>query len=75
MSTVGFGDYHPKSDSERIACTLLFLFGVMIFSLVMGKYIKIWSSFNLINKNLSDGDNLTRFIGCLRYYNGDKEIS
>lgn len=35
LSTVGFGDYNPKSNIERLILAFLMLFGVAIFSIVM----------------------------------------
>ena len=39
LSTVGFGDYNPKSNIERAALAFLMLFGVAIFSVIMGQFI------------------------------------
>ena len=39
LSTIGFGDYHPVSDEERIIVVCGLLFGVMIFSFSMGVFI------------------------------------
>ena len=33
LSTVGFGDYNPKSDVERIACGFVLLIGIIIFNM------------------------------------------
>ena len=41
LSTVGFGDLHPRSDFERLACAFILLFGVAIFSYIMGNFIEI----------------------------------
>lgn len=38
MSTVGFGDYHPRSDYERVLVAFILLFGVTIFSYIMGTF-------------------------------------
>ena len=35
LSTVGFGDYYPITDFERIFCSFLLLFGVATFSYTM----------------------------------------
>jgi hypothetical protein len=35
LSTVGLGDYHPRSNAERIVGAFMMLFGAMITSLVM----------------------------------------
>ena len=36
LSTVGFGDYHPMNSIERGVCIPILVFGVMIFSYMMG---------------------------------------
>ena len=41
LSTVGFGDYNPRSDIERLLCAFILLFGVAIFSYIMGNFISI----------------------------------
>ena len=41
LSTVGFGDYHPRSNFERVYCAMILLFGVAIFSYIMGNFIEI----------------------------------
>ena len=74
MSTVGFGDYHPKSDFERIVCTVILVFGVAIFSMIMGNFIAIIDEFNTFNDDLDDGEQLARFFGVLQRYNRDEPI-
>ena len=41
LSTVGFGDFNPKSNAERLACAFILLFGVAIFSVVMANFSDI----------------------------------
>jgi len=41
LSTVGFGDYYPKSDAERLIVIASLVFGQAIFSIIMGKFINI----------------------------------
>jgi len=41
LSTVGFGDLNPRSDFERIFVAFMLLFGVAIFSYIMGVFIEI----------------------------------
>jgi hypothetical protein len=65
LSTVGFGDYHPRSDMERLFCALILLFGVAIFSYIMGIFISILGTYNSLNADLDDGDNLSKFFGLI----------
>ena len=41
LSTVGFGDFNPKSEVERITMTFILLIGVACFSYIMGQFISI----------------------------------
>ena len=41
LSTVGFGDFNPKSEIERLVTTLILLVGVATFSYIMGQFIEI----------------------------------
>lgn len=36
LSTVGFGDFNPRSDHERAICIVVLLLGVAIFGIIMG---------------------------------------
>ena len=45
LSTVGFGDYHPRSDLERFFCAWILLVGVACFSLIMGTFTEILDEF------------------------------
>ena len=41
LSTVGFGDLTPRSDCERLFCAFILLFGVAIFSYILGELTNI----------------------------------
>lgn len=41
LATVGFGDFHPRSNVERLVAVCIFLFGVSIFSYIMNQFIEI----------------------------------
>lgn len=69
LSTVGFGDYHPKSDFERVLCAIILLFGVAIFSYIMGNFINILDQYQNLNSDLDEGDELARFFGLIRRFN------
>ena len=69
LSTVGFGDYYPKSDFERVLCAIILLFGVAIFSYIMGNFINILQQYQALNQGLDEGDELARFFGLIRKFN------
>ena len=40
LSTVGLGDFHPRGNIERVCTGFMLLFGVAIFSYIMGNFIE-----------------------------------
>jgi len=74
LTTVGFGDYHPRSDLERVVCAFILLFGVAIFSYIMGTFIEILDEFKNSNAELDDGDSLSKFFQVMARFNGDKQL-
>jgi hypothetical protein len=74
LSTVGFGDYVPRSDSERLFISMVLLFGVLTFSYVMGNFIQIIDSLKKQNATFDDGDNLSKFFGLLHNFNQGNSI-
>jgi hypothetical protein len=44
LATVGFGDYNPRSNAERVFIAMVLLFGVLTFSYVMGNFNQILDS-------------------------------
>ena len=55
LSTVGFGDYHPRSNAERALCAVILLFGVTMFSFILGNYIQILTSIRHLNEEFDEG--------------------
>jgi len=45
LSTVGYGDYYPVSNIERIIAVVIMLGGVAFFSYIMGNFIEIISNY------------------------------
>ena len=54
LSTVGLGDLHPRSNTERVFCSFMLLFGVAIFSYIMGEFINILEKYEAITKDIED---------------------
>jgi hypothetical protein len=65
LSTVGFGDFHPKSNAERVFIGFCLLFGVAIFSTIMGNFLEIIDSFKEFDADIDEGHNLIRFFNIL----------
>lgn len=45
LATVGYGDFYPVSDTERIIAVVLMLAGVAFFSYIMGSFIEIIANY------------------------------
>jgi hypothetical protein len=55
LSTVGFGDYYPVSDNERALGAFILFVGVLMFSYIMGYFIKQFDSFLKVHEDFDDG--------------------
>ena len=71
LSTVGFGDYHPKNNYERSLVAFILLFGVAIFSYILGEFLNIVDRFTSFNKPYDEGSDLNKFLGTLCKFNGN----
>ena len=58
LSTIGFGDFHPRANSERMFCAIILVLGVMIFSYIMGNFIAMIESYKVLNADLGEDDEL-----------------
>ena len=74
LSTVGFGDYAPRGNIERLIGAFILLFGVAIFSYIMGNFISIIDEFKAFNEPLEEGDKLSKFFGTIQEFNGQKPL-
>ena len=74
LSTVGFGDYCPRGDIERILGAMMLLFGVAIFSYIMGKFIEMIEKIQLLNQDLEEEDKLVRFFNVIKHFNYNRDL-
>jgi len=54
LCTVGFGDYSPKSDVERVFFTVILLMGVGAFSFILSELLAILEKFNKRDEDISE---------------------
>jgi hypothetical protein len=74
LSTVGFGDYAPRSDAERVFGALVLLFGVAIFSKFLGDYTDIIAAYKAIGQDIDYGFQLDSFFEVIKHFNNDIPI-
>ena len=74
LSTVGFGDLAPRSDSERFICSGILLIGVAIFSVFLGQLMDILAAYKSVNEELDETDRLDLFFGLMKHFNNDQPL-
>ena len=70
LSTVGLGDFHPKSSWERVLTSIIMVVGISCFSYTMEMFFEIVAAIKDFNQPIEDQDGLTQFFGVLKKYNG-----
>jgi Na+-transporting NADH:ubiquinone oxidoreductase subunit NqrC len=75
LSTVGFGDYVPRSNLERIVATIMLVFGVSIFSFIMNEFVNMITVIQNFQSDFDESDNLNKFFGVLEKYNNNHPIN
>ena len=74
LSTIGFGDYSPKSVNEKILGCLVLLFGVAVFSIIMNNLMDIFRKISSLEKVGAPKD-LSKWIAMLSKYNNGLPMS
>lgn len=70
LSTVGFGDFHPKTDFERVFCVFMLIIGLNIFSVFVDSLLEQAQDLKTITfSDDSEEEHLLRFFGVLKKFN------
>jgi len=75
LSTVGFGDYTPRSNAERLVFTWVLLGGVAIFSYIMGVFIEILESIFGLTAEVEEDESLARWFGLIKRFNYGRPVT
>ena len=59
LSTVGFGDYAPRSNAERIFISISLFTGVIMFSYIMTNLNEMINQMRVIDQEFDDDENLS----------------
>jgi len=62
MSTVGFGDYYPRSNEERIFIAISLMGGLLIFSYIIDQINLMFIFWLEYNEPYEDAENLNKFL-------------
>jgi len=74
LSTVGFGDYHAITKEEALVISFVLLFGVGVFSFIMGNFIEILMSFKSVTSDNEEAEDLTKWLGLLARFNKGRPL-
>ena len=72
ISTVGFGDYYPLTDTERAVWAPILLSGVAVFSYFMGYLLEMLIMVKDLSKEINNEEDLEKFYMLIRSFNGGK---
>jgi hypothetical protein len=73
LSTIGYGDFSPKSSPEKLVISFVMMIGVAIFSYIMGNFMEILMNYKKID-SVGDPRQLTKWIALLTKYNESKPM-
>ena len=74
LASVGYGDFHPISNSERLLSSCIFLLGVAAFSFIIGNFIEMLMEFRTVTAENEDHVGLTKFFGLLARFNKGRPL-
>jgi len=74
LTTVGYGDFYPVSNTERIYIIFVQLIGVSFYSFIMGNFIEVISSYEKKVGIVDKGSELENWITFLTRFNGNKPL-
>lgn len=49
LSSLGYGDYYPRNNDERIVAVIVFLFGVALFTFIMNDLMEILMQYQRVS--------------------------
>lgn len=59
LSTVGFGDFRPRSNAERVLMAVVFVAGVAVFSVLMDNFLTTVKNFRAIASENEESERLS----------------
>ena len=74
LSTVGLGDFNPKSDVERLVLCVILLLGVTCFSYIMNVLIAIVQEVQHATSESEESQALSCWLLLLKHFNKNKPL-
>eukprot|EP00347_Sterkiella_histriomuscorum_P000318 403376339 len=69
LSSLGYGDFYPRNNDERIIAIFVFLFGVALFTFIMNDMMEILMQYQRIKGDNNETESLTKWFGILGRFN------
>ena len=69
LSTVGLGDFHPRSNIERALGAFIMLFGVIVTSFITESFTKMIMIIKEFRKDYEDNLALSMFFTTIKRFN------
>jgi len=54
LSSVGFGDFYPRNDLERIFIVFVFIIGIRVFGFILDIFLEIINQTKMLGSDLDD---------------------
>ena len=74
LSTVGFGDFNPRSNPERLFIAAGMLIGIAVFSSILDNFVNMIDIIKSFEADYEEFQDLNRFISLLEKMNGGEPI-
>ena len=74
LSTVGLGDFNPKSEIERLIMCLVLLLGVTCFAYIMSVLVAIVQEVQVATAEPEESQKLSRWLLLLQHFNKNKPL-
>ena len=74
LSTVGFGDLHPRSNEERMFILVVMFCGVSLFTLIKLLFDQNFTQIKDMQLDFDDGDQLDKFFGLIKSFNNHNDL-
>lgn len=74
LSTVGFGDFFPVSNTERLIAVIIMLVGVAFFSYIMGNMMEIIINYEKKMGSVDHSGDLHNWMVLLTSFTNDHNI-
>ena len=75
LSTCGFGDLYPKTDFERLFCSMMLLSGVSVFSYVLGELRYMMTNLKNSDGDIDEKEKLEMFFLLLQKFNYGRQLN